>query len=459
MRPVKGSDPIPGNGETNGEIGPGLGPDHIPTMINIKVSHGDNGCEVSVPFDSSFGHLKSVAVQKMGLKSELLKLLFRGIEKADDDNLQTAGVKNNSKVSLVDDLSSGQKIPEEVKETSAISTGVAAVAEVREEVDKLLEKVSALKVVVDSGTKVDVKDILYLTEMLMRQLLKLDGIEAEGEGKVQRKQEVRRVQSLVDTMDILKSKNSSITSDVDNTESISTPGTVEPDSGSSNIPPPAPAPAPQSVPPSTSHPVPPSAPSPSPSSSPAPLPSQAPPLDPSVAPHPNTSVAPQHSNLYPEVHSDTHVELHSNHYPDPHSNHYPEPHSNPYSVPHSYTYSTPHPNPYSEPHSSPYPVAYSGYYAHPYSSYYSNYAEPHFVPYQMPYATVLTPMSYSAPHPGQYTSPSTAAHNPYPYPTPHSNSPYTPSAPHPPSRPVTHSDPYNVPSSDTKVTQNWEHFE
>ncbi|XP_073283188.1 uncharacterized protein [Primulina huaijiensis] len=458
MRPVKGSDPTPGNGEKNGEIGPGLGADHIPVTINIKVSHGDNGCEVSVPSDSSFGHLKSVAGQKMGLKSELLKLLFRGIEKADDDNLLSAGVKNNSKVSLVDYLSSEQKIPEEVKETNAISIGAAAVAEVREEVDMLSEKVSALKVVVDRGTKVDVKDILYLTEMLMRQLLKLDGIEAEGEGKVQRKQEVRRVQSLVDTMDILKSKNSSITSNANNTESISTPGTVEPDSGSSNIPPTAPPSAPQSVPASTSQPVPPSAPSPTPLPSSS-LPSEAPPLDPSVVPHPNTSVAQPHSNLYPQVHSDPHVELHSNHYPDPHSNPYPEPHSNPYPVPHSYTYSAPHSNLYSEPHSSPYPMAYSGYYAHPYSSYYHNYAEPHLVPYQVQYATALPPISYSAPYPGQYTSPSTAAHNSYPYTTPHSNSPYPPSAPHPPSHPVPYSDPYNVPSSNTKVTQNWERFE
>lgn len=48
----------------------------------------------------------------------------------------------------------------------------------------------ALQAVIDSGTKVDDKDIIYLTEMLMRQLLKLDGIEAEGDGKVQRKMEV-----------------------------------------------------------------------------------------------------------------------------------------------------------------------------------------------------------------------------------------------------------------------------
>lgn len=40
------------------------------------------------------------------------------------------------------------------------------------------------------GTNVEDKDIIHLTEMLMRQLLKLDGIEAAGEGRVQRKSEV-----------------------------------------------------------------------------------------------------------------------------------------------------------------------------------------------------------------------------------------------------------------------------
>ncbi|KAL0338156.1 UNVERIFIED_CONTAM: BAG family molecular chaperone regulator 4 [Sesamum angustifolium] len=121
---------------------------------------------------------------------------------------KTAGVKDNSKVLLMENMTCRENNAEEVKQTSVISRGGAAVAEIREEVDKLSEQVSALQAVVDSGTKVDDKDIIYLTEMLMRQLLKLDGIEAEGEGKVQRKMEVRRVQSFVETMDILKSRNS-----------------------------------------------------------------------------------------------------------------------------------------------------------------------------------------------------------------------------------------------------------
>lgn len=40
------------------------------------------------------------------------------------------------------------------------------------------------------GRKVSDKEFEISTELLMRQLLKLDGIEAEGEARVQRKAEV-----------------------------------------------------------------------------------------------------------------------------------------------------------------------------------------------------------------------------------------------------------------------------
>ncbi|KAL0347502.1 UNVERIFIED_CONTAM: BAG family molecular chaperone regulator 4 [Sesamum calycinum] len=200
--------PIPEKGDKNGGNRPELKPDCGPATINVKVSNGLNQYDVAVPSNSTFGDLKSVIVQKIGLKPEIHKLFFRGKEKEDHEDLQTAGVKDNSKVLLMENTTCRENNAEEVKQTNVISRGGAAVAEIREEVDKLSEQVSALQAVVDSGTKVDDKDIIYLTEMLMRQLLKLDGIEAEGEGKVQRKMEVRRVQSFVETMDILKSRNS-----------------------------------------------------------------------------------------------------------------------------------------------------------------------------------------------------------------------------------------------------------
>lgn len=47
-----------------------------------------------------------------------------------------------------------------------------------------------MEVAVDGGTKVEEKEFLVSIELLMKQLLKLDSIEAEGEAKLQRKAEV-----------------------------------------------------------------------------------------------------------------------------------------------------------------------------------------------------------------------------------------------------------------------------
>lgn len=47
-----------------------------------------------------------------------------------------------------------------------------------------------MEISIFKGSKVDEKEFVVLTELLMRQLLKLDAIEADGEAKVQRKNEV-----------------------------------------------------------------------------------------------------------------------------------------------------------------------------------------------------------------------------------------------------------------------------
>ncbi|KAK3037052.1 hypothetical protein RJ639_031769 [Escallonia herrerae] len=92
--------------------------------------------------------------------------------------------------------------------SSELSRGYDAVVEVGLVVDKLSEEVAALKETVHGGVEVDEKDIKALTELLTRQLVKLDGIDAEGDGKTQRKMEVRHVQGLLDTLDKLKARNS-----------------------------------------------------------------------------------------------------------------------------------------------------------------------------------------------------------------------------------------------------------
>lgn len=57
-------------------------------------------------------------------------------------------------------------------------------------------QVVALEVAVNGGTKVKVEEFDMTAEFLMRQLLKLDGIEAEGEARVLRKAEVSFLQTI-----------------------------------------------------------------------------------------------------------------------------------------------------------------------------------------------------------------------------------------------------------------------
>uniref|UniRef100_A0A164SZS9 BAG domain-containing protein n=1 Tax=Daucus carota subsp. sativus TaxID=79200 RepID=A0A164SZS9_DAUCS len=151
------------------------------------------------------GDLKGVIAEKIGLEPDVQRLFFRGIEKDDQIHLEMAGLKNNSKLLLkeniakVEEVSTSNDKTEEVKETQ-VSKGSELVAEVKADL-------RALKKIICEGHKVLQKDLIFTVEMLERQLLKLDGIKAEGEGKVQRKMEVQRVQSLLDTADELKTRN------------------------------------------------------------------------------------------------------------------------------------------------------------------------------------------------------------------------------------------------------------
>ncbi|KAK7849808.1 bag family molecular chaperone regulator 4 [Quercus suber] len=133
-----------------------------------------------------------------------------------------AGVKDMSKVILLEDPASKERKLKEMQKNQCILKAYEAVAKVRAEVDKLSEKVIALEANVHGGIKVTNKEFVVLTELLMLQLLKLDSIEAEGEAKVQRRIEVRRVQSFVDTLDNLKARNSNPFSNSKNVVSVTT---------------------------------------------------------------------------------------------------------------------------------------------------------------------------------------------------------------------------------------------
>lgn len=177
-------------------------------MITVKVSHGSYQYDVSVPAQSTFGDLKRTIAHETGMEPKDQRLLFRGKEKEDDEYLHMAGVKDSAKIILMEDPASKENKLEETERKDEISRACESIAKVRADVDKLSQKVAELEAAVQSGKKVAEKDFLVLTELLMVQLLKLDGIEAGGEAKVQRRLEVRRIQNYVETLDSLKARNS-----------------------------------------------------------------------------------------------------------------------------------------------------------------------------------------------------------------------------------------------------------
>ncbi|OAY83489.1 BAG family molecular chaperone regulator 4 [Ananas comosus] len=191
-------------------------------MIRVRVSHGSYHHEVSVPAQATFGELKRVLSQETGLEPQEQRILFRGKEKDNDECLHMAGVKDMAKVVLLEDPASKELKLEQMRRDQGITKACEAIAVVRAEVSKLAEKVSALESAVREGKKVADKEFVVLTELLMVQLLKLDSIEAEGEAKVQRRIEVRRVQNFVETLDTLKARNANPFSNSSKTVAVTT---------------------------------------------------------------------------------------------------------------------------------------------------------------------------------------------------------------------------------------------
>ncbi|KAF9602688.1 hypothetical protein IFM89_030576 [Coptis chinensis] len=92
--------------------------------------------------------------------------------------------------------------------TAKMEKAAKFVSEISLKVDKLAGQVSALESVITKGGKVKETDVLNLIELLMNQLVKLDAIMVDGDVKLQRRMQVKRVQKYVETLDLLKIRNS-----------------------------------------------------------------------------------------------------------------------------------------------------------------------------------------------------------------------------------------------------------
>lgn len=88
------------------------------------------------------GDVKKLLVNKTGLEPEEQRLFFRGIEKGDNQHLHREGVKDKSKILLLEGNASKEKKLEETRKQNEMSKAFEAIAGVRAEVDKLSNRVS-----------------------------------------------------------------------------------------------------------------------------------------------------------------------------------------------------------------------------------------------------------------------------------------------------------------------------
>lgn len=176
--------------------------------IRVRVKHGSSYHEIYINSRATFGELKKLLAAPTALHPQDQKLFFKDKERDSKAYLDVVGVKERSKIVLVEDPTSQERRFIEMRKTAKIEKASKSISEISLEVDKLAAEVSALETVISKGGKVAETKVLDLIELLMNQLIKLDGIIVDGDVRLQRKNQVTRVQKYVETLDILKIHNS-----------------------------------------------------------------------------------------------------------------------------------------------------------------------------------------------------------------------------------------------------------
>jgi len=196
-----------GGGLPDDEPSPNVKP--VPT-IRVKVKHAGVTHEIYISSEASFGELKKLVAAKTGLHPDDQKVLYKDKERDSKAFLDMAGVKDRSKLVVVEDPEAKARRLIEERRNGHLERAAKAVAAVTAEVNKLAPKVAALDASVRKGEKVAENDVVQVTELLMNELLKLDAVVADGDVKAQRRMQVKRVQKYVETLDAVAVKNAAI---------------------------------------------------------------------------------------------------------------------------------------------------------------------------------------------------------------------------------------------------------
>ncbi|KAG6791761.1 hypothetical protein POTOM_000894 [Populus tomentosa] len=184
------------------------------STIKVRVKYGSSCHEISISSQASFGELKKMLAQHTGVHHEDQKLIYKKKERNSKAYLDTAGVKDGSKIVLTEDITSRQRRCLEMLKTAKIKKGSKSLQQITVDVDRLGEKaskfylktymVTSLETTAYKGGKIAEKDVDEFTAMLMEKLVALDGIFVEGDLKLQKRMQERRVQQYIETLDKLK---------------------------------------------------------------------------------------------------------------------------------------------------------------------------------------------------------------------------------------------------------------
>lgn len=179
-------------------------------LIKVRVAHGVLRYEISVNPQTTFGELKKLVTGESGLQPGEQRLIFKGKERENGEYLDICGVKEQSKIILIQDPESIERRRMEMRRNAKIQTAHRLLDDVIVEVDKIAEQVHSIEKSIGNGNKVAEVQITTLIEMLMRQAVNLDSISAEGDACDKKILQGKRIQKCVETLDVLLISNARI---------------------------------------------------------------------------------------------------------------------------------------------------------------------------------------------------------------------------------------------------------
>ncbi|KAG0466138.1 hypothetical protein HPP92_017718 [Vanilla planifolia] len=185
-------------------VDPGTPP---PPALCLRVSYGKSKIEISVSSRSTFWELKKLLEAETRLKPSEQRIMYKGKERENGEYLDRCGIKDRSKLVVVEDPSSCERRYIEMRRNVKIQDAARAISALSLEVDKLATQVKSIEKSISSGNKVPELQITTLIELLMRQAVKLDAIHAEGDASIQKNLQAKSVQKCVEALDVLKQSN------------------------------------------------------------------------------------------------------------------------------------------------------------------------------------------------------------------------------------------------------------